>query len=183
MRGKSFISFFSRQAAKLWLDLTSMDRVVQVTSLWLKTLESQGCHKLVKMGAEGVMQAMLLSFGSWKFSNQHLEFNTEPKDLHRDFHYRRINYGNGTHVNVTVAVLDDNRAALYVALDRNDKDYYGCDGGCLDSPVQLSSQRRQFPVKLTEPRTAVLYITSDKQHMENLKHTIHVHEVGEGKNK
>lgn len=167
------------QATRLWLDLNSMDRIVQVTSLWLKTLESQGCHKLVKMGAEGVMQAMLLSFGAWKFSNQHLEFNTEPKDLHRDFLYRRINYGNGTHVNVTVAVLEDNKAVLYVALDRNDKDYYGCDGGCLDSPVQLSSQRRQFPVKLTEPRTAVLYITSDKQHMENLKHTIHVHEVGE----
>jgi len=123
---------------------------------------------------------MLLSFGAWKFSNQHLEFNTEPKDLHRDFLYRRINYGNGTHVNVTVSVLDDNKAALYVAMDRSDKDYYGCDGGCLDAPVQLGPSRTQFPVKLTEPRTAVLYITSDKQHMENLKHTIHVHEVAEG---
>lgn len=132
------------------------------------------------MGAEGVMQAMLLSFGSWKFSNQHLEFNTEPKDLHRDFHFRRINYGNGTHVNVTVSVLDDNRAALYVSLDRSDTEYYGCDGGCLDSPVQLGPTRTQFPVKLTEPKTAVLYITSDKEHMENLKHTIHVHEVVEG---
>merc|ERR1712071_74924 len=141
--------------------------------------ETQGCHKLVKMGAEGVMQAMLLSFGAWKFSNQHLEFNTEPRDLHRDYSYRRINYGNGTHVNVTVSVLQDNKAALYLALDRSDKDYYACDGGCLDAPVQLGPVKTQFPVKLTDPPTAVLYITSDKQHMEDLKHTIHVKEVAE----
>ena len=221
------------QATRLWSDLSSIESVVKVTSLWLKTLETQvywkcyirsqrfhtpwliclavtpkfiitiiiirnmeidwkigmtvlygwlfqGCHKLVKMGAEGVMQAMLLSFGAWKFSNQHLEFNTEPRDLHRDYHYRRINYGNGTHVNVTISVLEDNKAALYLALDRSDKDYYACDGGCLDAPVQLGPERTQFPVKLTDPPTAVLYITSDKQHMEDLKHTIHVKEVAEG---
>jgi len=167
------------QATRLWSDLSSIENVVKVTSLWLKTLETQGCHKLVKMGAEGVMQAMLLSFGAWKFSNQHLEFNTEPRDLHRDYSYRRINYGNGTHVNVTVSVLQDNKAALYLALDRSDKDYYACDGGCLDAPVQLGPERTQFPVKLTDPPTAVLYITSDKQHMEDLKHTIHVKEVVE----
>ena len=159
--------------------MSSVESMHKVTSLWLRTLEAQGCHKLVRMGAEGVMQAMLLSFGALKFSNQHLEFNTEPKDLHRDFLYRRINYGNATHVNITVAVLDDNKAALFVALDRSDKDYYACDGGCLDPPVQLSQSRTQFPVKLTDPRTAVLYITSDKQHMEDLKHTIHVYEVAE----
>lgn len=37
-----------------------------------------------------------------------------------------------------------------------------------------------FPVKLTDPVTSVLYITSDKQHMELLRHTIHVKEVIEG---
>lgn len=167
------------QATRLWSDVSSIEDVIKVTSLWLKTLETQGCHKLVKMGAEGVMQAMLLSFGAWKFSNQHLEFNTAPRDLHRDYSYRRINYGNGTHLNVTVSVLDDNKAALYLALDRSDKDYYACDGGCLDAPVQLGPERIQFPVKLTDPPTAVLYITSDKQHMEDLKHTIHVKEVVE----
>ncbi len=38
-----------------------------------------------------------------------------------------------------------------------------------------------FPVKLTKPFTAILYITSDKQHMEELRHTLHVNEVAEGK--
>lgn len=35
-------------------------------------------------------------------------------------------------------------------------------------------------MKLTSPITAILYITADKQHMEELKHTIHVAEVVEG---
>ena len=37
-------------------------------------------------------------------------------------------------------------------------------------------------MKLTDPVTAVLYITSDYQHMQELKHTIHVKEVVYGKN-
>lgn len=39
----------------------------------------------------------------------------------------------------------------------------------------------QFPVKLTEPVTAILYISPDKKHLDDLRHAIHVHEVGEGK--
>jgi hypothetical protein len=38
-----------------------------------------------------------------------------------------------------------------------------------------------FPVKLTDPVTAILYITYDKQHMEELRHTIHLKEIVEGK--
>ena len=41
--------------------------------------------------------------------------------------------------------------------------------------------RRQFPVKLTEPLTAILYITEDKQHMVELHDALHVKEVAEGK--
>lgn len=39
-----------------------------------------------------------------------------------------------------------------------------------------------FPVKLTEPLTAILYITQDKEHIEELRHAIHVKEVAEGDN-
>ena len=47
--------------------------------------------------------------------------------------------------------------------------------------MQLSTNNVVFPVKLTDPVTAVLYITSDYQHMQELKHTIHVKEVVDGK--
>ena len=39
------------------------------------------------------------------------------------------------------------------------RDYYGCDAGCLDPPVKLGVQTVKFPVKLTDPPTAILYIT------------------------
>lgn len=41
----------------------------------------------------------------------------------------------------------------------------------------------QLPVKLTKPFTAILYITFDKQHMEELRHTLHVKDVAEGTEK
>lgn len=91
----------------------------------------------------------------------------------------RINYGNITHINVTVSVTDDNKAVLWVALDRSVGQYYACDAGCLDAPVALGPQRTQFPVKLTDPLTAILYIASDREHIEELRHAIHVKEVAE----
>ena len=77
-------------------------------------------------------------------------------------------------------VKDDNKAALLVALDRRDRDYYACDAGCVDPPARLSTLYKQFPVKLTEPLTAILYITADHQHMRELKEAIHVREIAEG---
>lgn len=80
---------------------------------------------------------MLLSIGGLRFRNQHLEMNIDPKFLHRDFHFRRLNYGNMTHVNISVSVTEDNKAVLFVALDRSDRTYYACDAGCVDEPVLL----------------------------------------------
>lgn len=166
-------------ALNLWKPLNNLENLNAVASVWMLTLEKQGCHNLLKAGASGVNQAMVLSFGSLRFSNQHLEYNIHPSKLHRDFLFRRVNYGNMTHVNISVILQDDNKAAIFVALDRSDKTYYACDAGCLDSPVQLGPYRKYFPVKLTEPLTAILYITADKQHMEDLRHAIHVREVVE----
>lgn len=79
-----------------------------------------------------------------------------------------------------MTVGTDNRAVLSVALDRSDSDYYACDAGCLDSPVLLSQSYTNFPVKLTKPLTSILYITSDYQHMQDLRNVLHVHQVEEG---
>ncbi|XP_016945112.2 uncharacterized protein KIAA2013 homolog [Drosophila suzukii] len=172
-------SYHTLQAENLWREMSNLQQLNSLVTSWMLTLEKQGCHNLIRAGASGVIQGMVLSFGSFRFSNQHLECNIHPKFLHRDFHFRRLNYGNKTHVNVTIIVKDDNKAVINVALDRSDRSYYACDGGCLDEPVLLTPNRRQFPVKLTEPLTAILYITEDKQHMEELHHVLHVKEVVE----
>nr|XP_027211803.1 uncharacterized protein KIAA2013 homolog isoform X2 [Penaeus vannamei] len=166
------------EAERLWSSLDTITNVNKVVGYWMVTLEKQGCHQLVRAGANGVMQAMLLSFGGLRFKNQHLEFTAQPKDLHRDYHFRRISYGNATHLNLTVVVQEeDYKAVVYVAVDRSDRSYYACDAGCLDQLVELRQEKQMFPVKLTEPVTPILYITSDRAHLEELKHTIHVKEI------
>ncbi|XP_035825941.1 uncharacterized protein KIAA2013 homolog isoform X2 [Aplysia californica] len=164
-------------ADTLWIDPEDESQVARVVTTWMITLEKQGCMSMVQAGAEGILQAMILSLGPLQFKDHHLEMASKPSDLHRDLHFRRINYGNNTHVNISVMVGEDNKAILFAALDRNDKPYYACDAGCLDPPVPLSNALHQFPVKLTDPLTSILYITSDKQHMEELKHAIHVREI------
>ena len=42
-----------------------------------------------------------------------------------------------------VVVKEDNKAALLVALDRRDRDYYACDAGCVDPPARLSTAYKQ----------------------------------------
>ncbi|KAK0087982.1 hypothetical protein PV325_013531 [Microctonus aethiopoides] len=166
-------------APRLWKDTSTIEGVNAIVKAWLITLEKQGCHRLITGGPSAVQQAIILSLGGLRFSNQHLEFNIDPQYLHRNYLFRRINYGNITHVNISVIVGEDNRAVLSVALDQSDSDYYGCDAGCLDSPVPLSQLYTNFPVKLTKPLTAILYITSDYQHMQDLRNALHVHEVEE----
>uniref|UniRef100_T1INC5 Uncharacterized protein n=1 Tax=Strigamia maritima TaxID=126957 RepID=T1INC5_STRMM len=176
---KCYAGHHTLQASKLWSDLNTLDEILRVTSMWKLTLEKQGCHTMMQAGADGVLQAALLSFGAFKFSGHHLEFGMQPKDLHRDYLFRRISYGNSTHLNISVVVGEDNKAALYAVLDRSDRNYYACDGGCLDPPIQLSQEKVVLPVKRTDPPTAVLYITSNKQHMIELKDAIHFHEIVE----
>jgi hypothetical protein len=174
-----FDSYHTLQAENLWKEMASIEEANKIVQMWILTLEKQGCHNLIKAGASGIIQSMVLSFGGFRFSNQHLEFNIHPKYLHRDFSFRRLNYGNLTHVNITVKVREDNKAQIEVSLDRSDRSYYACDAGCLDLPILLSEKSRVFPVKLTEPLTPILYITSDKNHMEDLRHAIHVKEIFE----
>ena len=79
-----------------------------------------------------------------------------------------------------MTVGSNNKAVVSAALDRSDKEYFACDAGCLDAPVQLGPTKKQFPVKLTDPITSILYITSDRIHVEELRLSIHVKEVLEG---
>ncbi|XP_029038962.1 uncharacterized protein KIAA2013 homolog [Osmia bicornis bicornis] len=164
-------------APRLWKDTSTIDNVNNVVEAWLITLEKQGCHHLMTGDPAAVQQAIVLSLGSLRFSNQHLEFNIDPQYLHRDYLFRRISYGNVTHLNISVTVGEDNRAVLKVALDKSDSVYFGCDAGCLDAPISLSESYTTFPVKLTKPLTAILYITSDYQHMQDLRNALHVHAI------
>lgn len=78
----------NRNAPKLWEDTSSINQVNDVVQAWLITLEKQGCHRLTTGSPSAVQQAIVLSLGSLRFTNQHLEFNIEPQYLHRDYLFR-----------------------------------------------------------------------------------------------
>lgn len=65
-----------------------MEGVNGIVKAWLITLEKQGCHHLVIGDPAAVQQAIVLSLGGLRFSNQHLEFNIDPQYLHRNYLFR-----------------------------------------------------------------------------------------------
>ncbi|CAF2092864.1 unnamed protein product [Rotaria magnacalcarata] len=162
---------------KLWIAPGDDLAVSQLANLWRSTLSRKGCFTLMRSGVNGVLQSMLLSIGGIRFRNHHLEMYLDPKELHRDMFFRSINFGKQYHVNISITVGHDNRAVIDVSMDSEHAEAYACDAGCLDSPTKLGILSVRFPVKMTSPPTAILYIAEDFEYMTQLKDTLHVKEV------
>ena len=88
------------------------------------TLEKRGCHNLLESGAGGTLQAFILSLCALKFTKDHLEFNTHPKDSHRNYFIRRLRYSSDALINITVSLGDDNKASIWVSMDKNEGESY-----------------------------------------------------------
>uniref|UniRef100_A0A1A9ZW02 EGF-like domain-containing protein n=1 Tax=Glossina pallidipes TaxID=7398 RepID=A0A1A9ZW02_GLOPL len=105
-------SYHTLQADNLWLPMDSLAELNNLVSLWMLTLEKQGCHNLIRPGSSVVIQAMGLSFGSFRFSNQ--QYTSEMLI----FIYSDTNY-----------VLDRVRVSYYISICLNNCHNHGkCDG-------------------------------------------------------
>lgn len=96
---------------------------------------------MVLTGAEGVLQAVLLSLGGLSFvavkdDVLHMEFNVDPADLHRDYQFRNIRYSDRTYLNLSVIVDESNYAVLYISSTSKTNSFYASDAG-LSEPVKL----------------------------------------------
>ncbi len=91
----------------------------------------------IKLGVNGILQAMLLSIGGIRFRNHHLEMNLDPKELHRDMFFRSIHFGKQSYLNISITLGHDNRAVIDVNIDNDHSQAYACDAGCLDSSTKL----------------------------------------------
>jgi len=177
---RCYEGFSTLQAAKLWISCRDEEEVASLSSLWYLTLLKNGCHNYLKLGIEGVVQGIVLSLGGLKFSNHHLELNLNPKQIHRNYYFKNINYSNFGIFNITVEVGEDNHAQIFVTMKQlvANKKFFACDAGCIDFPVDLIEKKtHEFPVKMTSPITAILFITDDESHAHELKQILHVHEV------
>lgn len=137
---RCYEGFSTLHAIKLWhLPLNELE-VSSLYSLWTLTLQKHGCRALTEIGVYGVLQAIVLSLGGFKFTHHHLDLNLNPRQLHRDYYFRRINYANLSLISVEVVVDSDNHAKLYATLNHliDDKQkFWACDAGCIDVPVEL----------------------------------------------
>lgn len=137
---RCYEGFSTLSAVKLWKLPLNEKEVSNLNYLWTLTLQKHGCNGLIELGVDGIIQAVLLSLGGLKFTHHHLETNLNPRQLHRDYFFRRINYANLSFMSIEVVVGNDNHAKLYLSLDENiksDQDFYACDAGCIDPPVTL----------------------------------------------
>ena len=55
-----------------------------------------GCNRLVSEGAEGMLQAMVLSFGGLQSTHHDLKVNADADILHNDIAFRGVMYKNNT---------------------------------------------------------------------------------------
>lgn len=78
-RASCFDGHSTFQANSLWSKLETIEEINTVVNLWLMTLDKQGCHNLIASGAEGTLQALILSMVPLEFTKHHMEFNTHPK--------------------------------------------------------------------------------------------------------
>lgn len=68
--------------------MTPIQKHIHIKNMSLSLQQLCNFISMFVLGASGVAQAMVLSFGNFQFRNQHLEFNLHPQFLHRDFHFR-----------------------------------------------------------------------------------------------
>ncbi len=137
---RCYEGFSSLYATKLWRLPKNENELINLVSIWTLTLDRFGCRNFLELGVTGTIQAILLSLGSLKFTNHHLELNLNPRQLHRDYLFRKINYLNESLITIEVHVDSENHANLYVTLDKlieQPKRFFVCDAGCIDLPLEL----------------------------------------------
>ncbi|XP_070812291.1 uncharacterized protein KIAA2013 homolog [Pituophis catenifer annectens] len=173
-----FSGHATMHAENLWPgQLSTVLQVLQLSNLWKLTLQKRGCKGLVAAGAHGLMQGMVLSFGGLQFTENHLQFQSDPEVLQNSYALRGIHY-NKDLINLAVLLDADGKPFLHVSVKFQDKPVklYACEGGCSNDPVELTSQvhGHTFPVMVTQPITPLLYISTDLVHLQDLRHTLHL---------
>jgi len=162
---------------RLWRSPGDVLAVAQLTNLWRTTLEKRGCSMLMRDNLDAFLQSILFSIGAIRYRNHHLEMHLDPKELHRDLFFYRISFGSNSFLNISIQVEHDNRPAISISIDQSQSHAYACDAGCIDPPTKLSREPIRLPVKMTNPPTAILYVTEDLESMTQLKDTLHVKHV------
>nr|XP_002121205.3 uncharacterized protein KIAA2013 homolog [Ciona intestinalis] len=165
-------------ADRLWRNLKNVEDVENLAKHWTLTLGKHGCKHLISEGAEGVLQAMVISFGGLQFTDFDLQLRIDPDIMHNEITFKSLLYKNNS-INVAIRAAEDlSTPVIEVSMrDHSKLPLYACEGGCLNLIQQLHQQSRRFPIFVTEPSTPILYISHDKKHLADMKHTLHLKSI------
>uniref|UniRef100_A0A0R3S6M0 GPI inositol-deacylase n=1 Tax=Elaeophora elaphi TaxID=1147741 RepID=A0A0R3S6M0_9BILA len=160
--------------SRLWRKSDNINEVIETVDIWLLTLEKRGCSGLLKAGASGLAEAFVLSLLASKFSPEHLEVDIDPADLLREITVENLIYPPDVRVSISILLSIGNQPYFMIS---SDSQVFACDAACLNHPIAIGRSSVHIPVKVTKPATPILYISHDKNHLEQLRGTIHVVEV------
>ncbi|XP_071945374.1 uncharacterized protein KIAA2013 homolog [Antedon mediterranea] len=151
----------------LWESVNKQEQLSDLVSHWLHTLYKSGCQSLLTVGADGVMQAMLLSFLGAQFTKEDLSFHADPHQIRGSLLIRNLKYGSN---DIDIKI---NRDTETIEIKANGfiKDNYklfACETGCKNDPIVVG-HKKELPLKWTEPMTAFLYISHEADHLAFLR--------------
>uniref|UniRef100_A0A914BWI6 Uncharacterized protein n=1 Tax=Acrobeloides nanus TaxID=290746 RepID=A0A914BWI6_9BILA len=157
--------------SKLWQSWGSLRDLLKTIEIWLMTLEHRGCMNLVHAGAHGVAEAFLLSLTAATFTHHRLEITLDPADLHRHIRVENLRIGQ---TKLSLMFDLDSSYRTNVKLWSTGSPLYACSAGCVESPSSIGGSPVQLAIKITKPPTPILFISTEKLKLEQLKDTLHV---------
>ncbi|OAF67874.1 hypothetical protein A3Q56_04380 [Intoshia linei] len=186
--GQCYSGHDTLQNYNLWREPYSMTDLNALLDSWLITLEKQGCQSLLN-DVHGTYQAILYSIGSFSYRDHHLEMNVDPNIIERNFTFFNISLSKMCSITIqsTISIytymphmlikLNLKKHSILTDEVSNACEYYACGTGCVNTPVILSKIFTQIPLYSSKPKSALLYVTHNNEHIRELKLAIHVREI------
>ncbi|XP_033116997.1 uncharacterized protein KIAA2013 homolog isoform X2 [Anneissia japonica] len=154
----------------LWESVNQKNQLSDLVSHWLHTLYKSGCQNLLTVGADGVMQAMLLSFLGGQFTKEDLSFHADPHHIKGSLTLKNLKYGSSD-VDIKINKATETIQVQANSFQKGNPNYqlFACETGCKNDPVLVSHKIEVLALKWTEPMTPFLYISHEADHLVFLR--------------
>jgi len=165
--------------SKLWKHVISADEVIDLANTWAITLNHRGCANLLDEGAEGMLQAVVLSFGGLQFTKKYLQLQTDTDILHNEIAFHSVLYQDSL-LDVAINTGEEGSVTVSVKLIKESNEtMYACEAGCLkhDDIVELNKDSKYFPVYVTKPQSPILYLSYDKNALREIHESLHIRSI------
>eukprot|EP00118_Oscarella_pearsei_P004342 m.18398 g.18398 ORF g.18398 m.18398 type:complete len:592 (+) comp27654_c0_seq1:92-1867(+) len=163
--------------AALWQVPNTEKSFLKLTETWMAFLRKGECGNLLNRGSDWIIQAVTRSFLAIQDTGSHLQVAANPVSLKASVTLTNIAY-ESQYITLTVTM---NRQSLPGRIELvvtevepgRRKSLFACAAGCKEDITELKrGVQVAFPVIATTPATPLLFLSSDKQHLLQLREQI-----------